>query len=131
MVCLICALSDAILIVIGVSGFSLIVAKASWVEQVARYAGALFLIVYGTKSFWSALTIKYGLNPAQESHSSLLVIFATCLAVTWLNPHVYLDTVVLLGSVSTQYIGQKLEFVLGAVLASFIFFFALGYGGRI
>ena len=54
----------------------------------------------------------------------------TCLALTWLNPHVYLDTVVLLGSISTQYPGQGLAFGLGATTASFLFFFSLGYGAR-
>lgn len=129
-VCLICAISDAILIIIGVSGFSIIIAKAAWVEPVARYAGALFLLLYGAKSFWSAYSLNNGLSPADEKQSSLSAIVATCLAFTWLNPHVYLDTVILLGSVSTQYDGQILEFAFGAVLASFTFFFTLGYGAR-
>jgi L-lysine exporter family protein LysE/ArgO len=62
---------------------------------------------------------------------SALTAVLTCLAFTWLNPHVYLDTVVLLGSISTQYEGQQLSFALGAVIGSFVFFFSLGYGARL
>lgn len=130
-VCIICSISDALLILLGVSGFSLIIAKAPWVEPAARYGGALFLLIYGAKRFWSAYTLTYGLLPSKEKSTSLAIIVATCLAFTWLNPHVYLDTVVLLGSISTQYIGQKTAFALGASLASFIFFFTLGYGARV
>jgi L-lysine exporter family protein LysE/ArgO len=54
-----------------------------------------------------------------------------CLAFTWLNPHVYLDTMVLLGSISTQYEGKQIEFGLGAILGSLTFFFSLGYGARL
>jgi L-lysine exporter family protein LysE/ArgO len=56
---------------------------------------------------------------------------AACLAFTWLNPHVYLDTVVLLGSVGAQYAGQRIAFALGAITSSFLFFFSLGYGARL
>ena len=130
-VCLICSISDALLITFGVAGFSLILTKSTWIEPVARYGGALFLLVYGAKSFWSAYRVNNGLLPSGEKITSLAVIVVTCLAFTWLNPHVYLDTVVLIGSVSTQYINQKIEFALGASLASFIFFFTLGYGANV
>jgi L-lysine exporter family protein LysE/ArgO len=130
-ICLVCSISDALLISSGVSGFSLIIARTHWIEPVARYSGALFLLFYGTKNFWSAFNVENGLLPSEKESTSLTVIIATCLAFTWLNPHVYLDTVVLLGSVSTQYTGEKVEFALGASIASFIFFFTLGYGARI
>ena len=130
-VCLICAASDAILISLGVSSFSMIISKASWIEPFARYAGALFLFVYGAMSFWSSYNSNESLLPSEKTGTSLSVIIATTLAFTWLNPHVYLDTVVLMGSISTQYAGQNLEFTLGAVLASFLFFFSLGYGARV
>ena len=129
-VCLICSISDALLISLGVSGSSLIISKTPWIEPVARYGGAIFLLIYGAKNFWSAYSVKEGLLPSEKKSISFAVIIATCLAFTWLNPHVYLDTVVLLGSISTQYIGQKIEFALGASIASFIFFFTLGYGAR-
>jgi len=130
-VCLICAASDAILISFGVSSFSMIISKAAWIEPFARYAGALFLFVYGAMSFWSSYNSNESLLPSEKTGTSLSVIIATTLAFTWLNPHVYLDTVVLMGSISTQYAGQNLEFTLGAVLASFLFFFSLGYGARV
>lgn len=130
-VCLVCATSDAALITLGVSGFSLIIQTIPWIEPVARYGGALFLFIYGAMNFWSAFNTNEVLKPADEKSSSLSKIVLTCLALTWLNPHVYLDTVMLLGSVSTQYIGQKVEFAVGAVSASFVFFFALGYGARV
>lgn len=130
-VCLICAVSDALLITLGVSGFSLIIATVPWIEPLSRYGGALFLFIYGAMNFWSAFQNNESLNPADTKTSSLLKVATTCLALTWLNPHVYLDTVMLLGSISTQYVGQKVEFAVGAITASFVFFFALGFGARI
>jgi len=129
-ICFICALSDAILITLGVSGFSAIISSSPWVEPLARYGGALFLFSYGARSFWAAIRNDAGLAPADNSTSSLGLAITTCLAFTWLNPHVYLDTVVLLGAVSAQFPGQKTQFISGAVVASFLFFFALGYGAR-
>lgn len=131
MVCFICASSDAVLILLGVSGFAVMVKAFPAIEQVSRYAGAVFLIGYAIKSFMSAMRETHTLSPEGQIPPDLLKTVITCLAFTWLNPHVYLDTVVLLGSISTQYETTKLQFALGAVTASFIFFFALGYGARI
>ncbi|OBT08529.1 amino acid transporter [Vibrio sp. UCD-FRSSP16_10] len=130
-VCLVCALSDAILISAGVAGFSVVVKAHPQVEDIARYAGAVFLIVYGLSSLWSAFKNKHTLDPTAKSPSSLSKTVAVCLAFTWLNPHVYLDTLVLLGSVSTQYGSEHYIFGLGAVCASWVFFFSLGYGARL
>ncbi len=130
-VCLLCAVSDSLLIAAGVSGFSAIITRTPWIETVARYGGAIFLASYGTRSFWAAFKTNASLTPADNGNSSLTVVVTTCLAFTWLNPHVYLDTVVLLGAISAQFPGQKVEFTAGAVLASFMFFYALGYGARI
>lgn len=129
-VCLVCALSDAILIVLGVAGFSAIIAKWPWLEPVMRYGGVAFLLIYGGRSLWLAFTLKFGLDPATAPRQSLGKTVLICLAFTWLNPHVYLDTVALLGSISTQY-ENRIGFATGAVLASFTFFFALGYGARL
>ncbi|RJX70949.1 amino acid transporter [Vibrio sinensis] len=131
LVCFICALSDAILISAGVAGFGAIVAKFPEVESIARYAGALFLTWYGLRSLHSAYQTSHALNPIGDSHQSAIATALTCLAFTWLNPHVYLDTVVLLGSISTQYEPHKLDFALGAITASFVFFFSLGYGAKL
>lgn len=128
-VCFICALSDAILITLGIVGFSVIIEKSPWIEPLARYGGAAFLFYYGASSFFNAFKNE-SLAPSDIPANSILKVVSTCLAFTWLNPHVYLDTVVLIGSISSQFPGQKLEFAIGAVLASFLFFFSLGYGAR-
>jgi len=131
LVCTICAVSDAILISLGVAGFGAIVQDYPSIELYARYGGALFLLVYAALSFKSAFSQSHSLKPEAETASSTLHIIAIGLAFTWLNPHVYLDTLVLLGSISTQYKGEQFEFGLGAISASFIFFFSLGYGARL
>jgi L-lysine exporter family protein LysE/ArgO len=130
-VCLVCALSDAALICMGVLGFAAVIEKLPWIDRVMRYFGAAFLLVYGARSFWSAWRSRGSLTPADAPPRPLLATLAVCLALTWLNPHVYLDTLVLIGSVSTQFAGSLVPFAAGAMLASFVFFFALGYGSQL
>lgn len=130
-VCFACALSDAVLIMAGVAGFGALVIAAPWIAAVMTLAGCAFLAVYGIRSFFAAFRHKrQGLDPARADKASLKRTLLTCLAFTWLNPHVYLDTVVFLGSVSTGYGDRRFVFAAGAMTASFIFFFALGYGAR-
>jgi L-lysine exporter family protein LysE/ArgO len=129
-ICFICALSDGILITAGVAGFGVIVQKFPQIEVFARYAGALFLSVYALLSFKSAFMVTHAMDEAAEPKSSLLKSVLMCLAFTWLNPHVYLDTVVLLGSISTQYHPEQFVFAAGAVTGSFVFFFSLGYASK-
>lgn len=126
-----CAISDAILIALGVAGFATILSRLDWLEPVMRYGGAAFLIVYALRSLYSAWMSGASLTADGQTATSLRSAFLTCLAFTWLNPHVYLDTVVLLGSISTRYAGQEIAFALGAMTASFTFFFGLGYGARL
>ena len=130
-VCLTCAASDAVLILAGVGGFAQAAAWVPWLETATRYAGAAFLLVYGLRSFRAAVRSGDALAPADAVPAGLGATLATCLALTWLNPHVYLDTVVLVGSVSTQFAAGKHAFALGAMTASFLFFFSLGYGARL
>jgi L-lysine exporter family protein LysE/ArgO len=128
-VCLACALSDVVLIVLGVTSFGKVAGLLPWLNPVMRYAGAAFLIWYGVRSLRAALRSTETLTAAATTErSSLQKTLLTCLALTWLNPHVYLDTVALLGTISTQFKGFEKEFAMGAVAASFLFFFALGYG---
>lgn len=127
-VCLTCALSDAVLIALGVSSFHRITEALPAVAPVMRIAGAIFLGWYGLRSLLSALRSTESLAIAGNSGETLKSTLATCLALTWLNPHVYLDTVVLLGAVSSQFPGWGVSFATGAVTASFLFFFSLGYG---
>lgn len=129
-VCLICAFSDALLILIGVSGFHILVSKLPGLVPLARYGGALFLFGYGLLSFRKAWLSRHSLQPSEIQSSNLWKSILTALAFTWLNPHVYLDTVVLLGSVSSQFRGEIEYFAAGATSASFVFFFSLGYGAR-
>ncbi len=129
MVVLVCATSDAILITAGVAGFGALAEAAPWFGPLMRYGGAAFLIWYGVKSLLSALRSNEAL--AADSSLPMTDLFRTliaCLAITWLNPHVYLDTVVLLGTISTQFTDSQGSFAIGAILGSFVFFFALGYG---
>ncbi len=128
-VVLLCACSDAILIILGIVGINAIIQSLPWLEPVMRYGGALFLLAYGAHSFWAAFKTNEGLNPADQPPQSLKKVLLICMAFTWLNPHVYLDTLGLIGSISTQY-PDKLAFGLGAISASFVFFFSLGYGAR-
>lgn len=130
-VCLTCAVSDAILILAGVTGFSRIGAALPWAETAMLYAGAAFLAFYGARSFMAAFRDAETLKLSNEAPDRLGRVLLTCLAFTWLNPHVYLDTVVLIGSVSTQFAEHRGAFALGAMLASFTFFFSLGYGARL
>ncbi|MCM2560527.1 LysE/ArgO family amino acid transporter [Lutimaribacter sp. EGI FJ00015] len=123
-----CALSDAVLIVLGVAGFGALALALPWLEPVMRYGGAAFLGVYGARAFLAAWRGGEALEAGQDA-GSLRAALLTCLALTWLNPHVYLDTVVLLGTISAQYSARP--FALGAVAASFTFFFSLGYGARL
>lgn len=131
-VCLTCALSDAVLILAGAGGFARAGAALPWLEPATRYGGAAFLTVYGLRSFRAALRSDAALAPAAATApAGLGATMATCLALTWLNPHVYLDTVVLIGSVAAQFGAETPAFAAGAMTASVLFFFALGYGARL
>ena len=128
-VSLTCALSDAVLIVLGVTGFGRISAALPWLDPGMRFGGAAFLIWYGARSLLSALRSEGALAVGEAGAAKpLAATLLACLAITWLNPHVYLDTVVLLGTISTQFPGREAWFAAGATVGSFAFFFALGYG---
>jgi L-lysine exporter family protein LysE/ArgO len=128
-VCLACALSDAALIVLGVTSFARIAALLPWLDPAMRFGGAAFLAWYGARSLCAAFGSSGALAAAAPSDASGLGrTLLACLAITWLNPHVYLDTVVLLGTVSTGFPGGAAAFAAGAIAGSFLFFFALGYG---
>ncbi len=131
-VCLTCALSDAVLIAIGVAGTGTIVAAVPWAIAALTWGGAAFLLAYGALSLRRAFD-PGALRAANPGNGSLRTALLTCLALAWLNPHVYLDTVGLIGAVSTGFPGWsgKLAYGGGATLASFVFFFGLGYGARL
>lgn len=129
-VCLTCALSDAILIAAGVAGFGALAEALPWLKSVMTWGGAIFLFIYGAMAFRSALKGTSALQAATTEAIALWPTLLVCLALTWGNPHVYLDTLVLVGSVAAGY-EDRLTFGAGAVTASFVFFFGLGYGARL
>ena len=130
-VCLICGLSDAILIAAGVAGFGALAEAVPWLRTVMTWGGAAFLFVYGAMAFQSAFTGSGALKAEGAEVAALWPTILICLALTWGNPHVYLDTLVLVGSVAAGHDGSRLAFGTGAITASFVFFFALGYGARL
>ncbi len=130
--CLFCAASDALLITAGVAGFSALTAALPALPVVMSIGGAAFLIAYGLNRLWAARKAHGGLD-TKGSGQGLGRTIAIAAAFTWANPHVYLDTLGLIGAVSVQYgdPSARLVFGIGAVLASFVFFFGLGYGARL
>jgi L-lysine exporter family protein LysE/ArgO len=130
-VVLACGLSDAVLMTAGVLGFGALSEAMPWLGNAMRLGGAAFLIVYGALRFRAALRGGAALMPTDATAAPLGRVLATCLLLTWANPHVYLDTLVLVGTLSAQYAPYSGYFGLGAVTASFTFFAALGYGARL
>ncbi|WP_026556453.1 LysE/ArgO family amino acid transporter [Arthrobacter sp. 35W] len=139
-VVLVCAISDALLIAAGIAGIGVVITAVPAVVVVIRLAGAAFLVAYGVLAAKraihpGALTASgpgsRQARPAGPARPPLAPVLATVLALTWLNPHVYLDTVLLLGSVANQQ-GPELRwwFGAGAGLASVLWFSALGFGAR-
>lgn len=128
-ICLTCALSDAVLIAAGVFGFGALAEAAPWFGPLMRWGGAAFLFWYGLASLRAAWRGGETLRAGQAEGLTLAAALGTVLTFTWLNPHVYLDTVVLIGSVSAQY--DRAGFGAGAASASFVFFFGLGYGAAL
>ena len=127
---LFCAVADTILIIIGVFGLSLLI--ADFVDQIGRWlfgGAAVWLFGYGllrVRDLFDNKVLKIDAHPVGSLWASLGV----AAALTFINPHVYLDTVVLIGTISLQFSGvNKLAFGAGAATASFVFFPALGYGG--
>ena len=130
-ICLLCSAADALLIAAGVAGLGAIVSSNPTLLTVVTVGGALFLFAYGFIAFRRAWQGS-SMNVDEKGGGTLAAALTTVLALTFLNPHVYLDTVVLLGSLSARYEGEaRLAYALGAMTASFAWFFALGYGARL
>ena len=148
-VVIICALSDALLIAAGVAGLGFVISNVPWLVVVARWAGALFLLAYGiiaARRAWrggeelrvdseetGSLSPSWGSGPTATRtapRTSLAPVIATVLALTWLNPHVYLDTVLMLGSIAATHGDERWLFAAGAMAASILWFTALGFGAR-
>lgn len=151
-VALTCAISDLVLILVGVSGVGAVLAAVPWLIDAVRWAGAAFLVGYGLLAARRAITpsgealavgAAEGRGSADASaraeapvgvvtrRTTLAATLATCLALTWLNPHVYLDTVFLLGTVANTHGDGRWVFAAGASLGSIVWFLALAYGARL
>lgn len=152
----VCAVSDAALIALGVSGVGLVLQAVPWLIVVVRWAGAVFLVGYGVLAARRALRPSGGTlrldtpvpsvpdaatpsprvttrtvdSTASRTRTTPAATLLTCLALTWLNPHVYLDTVFLLGSVASTHGDGRWAFAIGACTASLVWFSALGFGAR-
>ena len=130
-----CVAIDWALIVLGALGFGTLVRAAPSFTQIAAWGGALFLLVYGTLAFrsaWHPGSLRTDVATKARASGTLGSVLLTTLAVSLLNPHVYLDTVVLLGSVAAQYaLSARISFVLGAGTASTLWFFGLAFGARL
>lgn len=129
---LICAIIDAFLISLGVGGFGHILVSSSLLLNLARWGGVAFLLYYGIRSFRNVFkTESLVINASNTDRPNLKQSVLTILALSLLNPHVYLDTVVLLGSISAQYPTiERPFFAIGAIAASFAWFFSMGFGAR-
>lgn len=125
---LICALSDAALILAGIAGLGVLIQTNSTLLSAARYGGAIFLFIYSAfaaRRAWQGEQLRVD----EEGAISLLAAIVACLGFTFLNPHVYLDTVVLLGALANQQGDQgRWVFGSGAMLASLVWFITLAYG---
>ena len=131
-VVIICAVSDLVLIALGVGGAGFVFDRLPWLVVTVRFAGAVFLLVYAVLAARRALRPAKGLEASDApARTSLAVVITTCLALTWLNPHVYLDTLVLLGSIASTHGADRWWFGAGAGVASIAWFTALGMGARL
>lgn len=127
-----CTLGDIALILCGVAGVGALVREWPELLQVLRFGGAAFLGAYGLMAARRAWAGSNGLAAVTEGGPSWRRVLLACLTFTFLNPHVYLDTMILLGGLSTQYAGlERAAFALGACVASVAWFSTLGYGSRL
>jgi L-lysine exporter family protein LysE/ArgO len=127
----VCTVSDFVLILAGVAGVGVIVQHAGWAMQAVRWFGVAFLACYGLASAWRARRPAASLSAARDDLGGKSAVVRRVVALTWLNPHVYLDTVVLLGSVANTHGGSgRWWFAAGACLGSTLWFSGLGFGAR-
>ncbi len=127
----VCTLSDFVLIIAGVSGIGAVVQHAGWALVLVRWIGVAFLTWYGLSSVWRARR-RFALTAAPDGPRSRGAVVRRAMAFTWLNPHVYLDTVVLLGSVANAHgPSGRWWFAAGAGAASALWFSGLGFGARL
>ena len=128
--CLTCFCADTLLSISSVAGIYALTVQFSWIGSLIKWTGIIFLAIYGTLSFYSAFKSTKVLKLQDIKSSSVKKTIAIALAVTLLNPHVYLD-MLLVGSVANQFQQDIIYFTSGIVLAAFVFLFSLGYSARL
>jgi len=129
LVVLICAVSDALLIVLGVAGLGALISGLPWLLEIVRWFGVLYLSWFGIKSLRSAFKTQ-SLDASGAKSGSAKTVVLSVLGFTFLNPHVYLDTVILLGSIGNQFGPDKWWFALGGTIASALWFSSIGFGAK-
>jgi L-lysine exporter family protein LysE/ArgO len=127
----VCIVSDVALIAAGIGGVGAILNRLDWLIQVIRIVGAVLLFGYGLLAARRAVRPGHLEPDTATVEPGLAAVVGTCLALTWLNPHVYLDTVLLLGSIASTHGAQRWSFGVGAAVASTAWFLLLGYGARV
>lgn len=125
----ICAVADAALIALGIAGLGAIISGLPWLLEVIRWFGVAYLSWFGARSIMSAFKNESMDASGAQSLSKGKVV-AAVLGFTLLNPHVYLDTVILVGSVANQFGQDRWAFGIGAMFASVVWFFSIGFGAR-
>lgn len=128
-VVLLCIASDVFLISVGTAGIGFLIERVPWLLEIFRWGGVIYLVGFAIQSFRSAMKPQ-GLQAAGECGGSRTSVVLTTLALTWLNPHVYLDTVIMLGNLANQQGDQRWVFSAGAITGSVIWFIALGTGAK-
>lgn len=128
-IALFCSVSDIILITLGVFGFGAIISEFEYMSKYMFLFGGVWLIGYGFLRLRGAYIADSYLEASSTDKADLKLTLTNCAALTWLNPHVYIDTLVLIGTVSIGY-DDTLSFAAGACIASLIFFFTLAFGAR-
>ena len=125
----ICAISDALLILLGVAGLGALISGLPWLLEIIRWFGVAYLTWFGIRSIRSAFKTQV-LDASGVQSASAKTVVLSVLGFTFLNPHVYLDTVILLGSIGNQFGQDKWWFALGAAVASILWFSAIGFGAK-
>jgi L-lysine exporter family protein LysE/ArgO len=131
-IALLCGFMDAALILLGVTFAGATFGQYRWALLGVKYMGVAFLVVYGFRAFLTAYRHAQPMAETPLNQTiSIKAAVATALGFTLLNPHVYLDTVLLIGGISVQYKPNQYDYAVGALIASFVWFLALGFGARL
>lgn len=129
LVVVICALADAVLIIAGIAGLGALITSAPMLMEFIRWFGVAYLVWFGIKSVRSAFKIQ-SLDAGTAQSAGRKQVVLSILGFTFLNPHVYLDTVILLGSIANQFQSDRWWFGFGAMMSSVVWFFSIGYGAK-